>query len=304
MKFLDKLNDIAEKAIKKVEDVGTSATEIYKKEGMDGFLDRANKGLNNVERKAVSLGNKTADYFKEVGKRTDAAVKEANKDTKDEFEASVNAGVVKTVSTVQVVATDIAEKAKSVFRDLTSNDNTKERVDTEQLDSIKLEEVLKFLGAKVSLENPHKYINAEKEEIVVSGNNWYNFNNQKGGKGAISLLSSQLEKVNQPPVKADEKSMAKYKKEIYNEAINILGHLENNLNTPVQSVTPEIKKPVIKKVSKVEAPKPVASKKVVTKKAVAKKVVKENPPVEKKAKKVPLKKTEPVVAKKTTRKKQ
>ena len=107
MNFLDKLTKAAEDVAQKVEKVSKAATDIYKKEGVDGLLNQADKALDKVGEKATKIGEKTTEYIKEVQKKNKVVIEEVNKKTTDDLEAKINVGVAATVNTVNVVTEDL-----------------------------------------------------------------------------------------------------------------------------------------------------------------------------------------------------
>ena len=136
--------------------------------------------------------------------------------------------------------------------------------------------VLKFVGAKTNPEAKNKFIDSHGNNISVQGKAWYDWNNSKGGTGAVSLLKYELDL----SYKAS-KGKPVSPEAIEKEAVNILEQmalrqqvLDKEVEAPKVPAKKAVKKPAAKRVAKVveveEAPvKP--ARKAPTKKTTVKK---------------------------------
>ena len=204
MGIFDKLTNFADKAIKSVENTSDRVVDIYKKEGVDGLLERADKGLSNLEKKATQVTEKATSYAKEIAKSNKVEIEKAKKDSSDELGSVINSGVAVAVNTVSTVARDVAKKAKELVggKEVTATpSNPKDEVKTSNFESFRfseanavpLENVLKFVGAKPSSKELNQFIDSHGNNVSVKGTDWYDWNNSKGGKGAVSLLHYELD---------------------------------------------------------------------------------------------------------------
>lgn len=204
MGIFDKLTNFADKAIKSVEKTSDRVVDIYKKEGVDGLLERADKGLSNLEKKATQVTEKATSYAKEIAKSNKIEIEKAKKDSSDNLGAVVNSGVAVAVNTVSTVARYVAKKAKELVGDKEAKVNPqipKDEVKINAFESFRfaeanavpLENVLKFVGAKPSLKELNQFIDSHGNNVSVKGSAWHDWNNSKSGTGAVSLLKYELD---------------------------------------------------------------------------------------------------------------
>lgn len=278
MKFLDKLNEMTDKAVKSVENTKNKVNEFYKKEGLEGILVRADKGMDNLEKSFGKVADQTTTYIKGVTKSNVIKMEEAKRDSKDEFDAVINSGLAATVNTLTTVAKDLARKAKDVvsIKDVVSKPssvpiikkNAFEEFRVNQANNVALESVLKFVGAKADASTTGMFKDSHNNNISIIKNKWYNWNAEKGGIGAISLMAYQLD------VSYNTEDPNKVSKEdIRAEAINVLDQMslrQEVLEKELKEISKELKSEPVKKV----VAKKALPRKAVVKKPVAKKTVK------------------------------
>jgi hypothetical protein len=289
MGILDKLTSFADKAIKSVEKTTDKVAEIYKKEGVDGFLERADKGLGNLEKKATQVTEQATSYAKEIAKSNKVEIEKAKKDSSDDLGAVVNSSVAVAVNTVSTVARDVAKKAKELVGSkevVATPEVSKNEVKTNafeyfrfsEADAVALESVLKFVGAKSSTEAKNKFVDYHGNNLSVQGKSWYDWNNSKGGTGAVSLLKYELDLSYKAsggkPVSPEA---------IEKESVNILEQMAlrqqvvdkevKEVELPKAPAKKAVKKPAAKKVAKVVEEVPAKP----ARKAPAKKVAVKKP---------------------------
>lgn len=261
MKFLDKLNQIKDSAVNTLEKKAKNLSDIYKHEGVEGFLDRADKGLDQLEKKANQTLAETKEYVKDVHEKSKKEVEKENPTDK---------GVGVTVKTVSTIAKDVADKAKSLvesFEERKKTPSASDYVKYAQADQVELPEVMKFVGAlKVS---ESEYVDGYKNKIGLHSKAWFDSTNKKGGVGAVSLLKYQLSL----GYKAMDKTVEE--KALEKESVSILDKMF--LNKKAQEV---------KEQAEVEIKTAVP-----VKKAVAKRVVKKTIQVAKESDEEPKKTT-------------
>lgn len=276
MGIFDKLTSFADKAIKSVEKTSDRVVDIYKREGVDGLLERADKGLSNLEKKATQVTEQATSYAKEISKSNKIEIEKAKKDSSDDLGAVVNSGVAVAVNTVSTVARDVAKKAKELVGDKEVKVNPQTPKDEVKINSfeffrfaeanaVPLENVLKFVGAKPDVGGLKQFIDSHGNNLSVQGTSWYDWNNQKSGKGAVSLLKYELD-LSYNSSKGKPVSQESVEK----EAVNILEQMALRQQV-LEKETKEIlnSKLLTKKTSKVVEVGEVPTKSV--KKAVAKK---------------------------------
>lgn len=292
MNFLDKLTKVAEDMAQKVEKASKAATDIYKKDGVDGLLNQADKAFDKVGEKATKMGEKTTQYIKEVQKKNKEVIQEVNKKTTNDLEAKINVGVAATVNTVNVVTEDLIKMGKKVFSNLSdtpkptegkeSSEVTKKVHTVEptldsrynQLNQLPLKSVLKFIGAKQG-ESASSFVDKSGNTVLIAGNKWYSFKNELGGQGAVSFFAYHLSNFKSVDYQTEKKSLMI-------EAMNVLEqfslshHIEDEDKPKVEVTTkakPKVKKvePAVKapakKVVKKSVPEPVFVPKKVTRKS-------------------------------------
>lgn len=277
MGILNKLTEIADKAIKSIEKNSEKVVSIYKNEGVDGFLERADKGLGSLEEKASKVTDQAAAYAKEISKSNRIEIEKAKKSSTDDFDAILNSTVAVTVNTVSTVAKDVAKKAKDFVntkaedvsqpKESKKTSNAFESFRFSEADNVSLEDVLKFIGATPIKSEKNKFKDSHGNSISIVDKSWYDWTNSKGGKGAVSFLSYELDLsykfINSKPVSEEE---------IKKESINILDQMA--LRKQVMEKQSIDKKAPVKKISKKPLPKIAAKEVEKIPVSISKKVIK------------------------------
>lgn len=277
MNFLDRLTKVAEEVAQKVEKASKAATDIYKKDGVEGLLSQAEKALDKVGERATKMGEKTTEYFKDVQEKNKAVVKEVNKKTKDDLESKINVGVATTVNTVNVLTEDLIKMGKKVFNSSSDTPKSPEVKETtskkvtvvdhildnrsnryNQLNKLPLKSILKFIGAKPG-ESNSCFVDKSGNTLMIMGEKWYSLNDQVGGIGAISLFSYHLSHFKNVSYETEKKSLMTESMNIL-EQFSLSHQIEDEVKVqPVVASKPKIKKvaPPLKAVAKKVAKKSV-----------------------------------------------
>lgn len=216
MGLFDKITKLAEKAADAVVKTSDKINETYQKEGFDGILNKTADSITNA-------GKKTQDYINTLGEKnkqimdsmpdkdlegtlakatavvintTQTLVKDAAKVTVETVE-SVSKNLEKMVSedtSVEVktpVTETPAKKAKSDIKELFLNEGQ-----IAELDCMPISLFVEHLGAKNNVDGQSDKYHLDGFNFVAKDQKWYDFNNQKGGVGALSFMNHYIRVTN------------------------------------------------------------------------------------------------------------
>lgn len=315
MGIFDKITKLAEKAAEAVVKTSDKINKTYQEDGFDGLV---NKTANTF----TKAGQKTQDYLNNLGEKnkqildsipdkdlegtlakatavvintTQTIVKDAATLTKNTVE-SVSKNIDQTLN--ETSQKNVTEKSESPVESTKKTTSTKKQLflnegEIAELDCMPIILLVKELGAKTNIDGEKNKFSIDGANFVTNDQKWYDFNNNKGGSGAISFMNHyircQNDLVDNTSVEVNKEILHSsldilsniHKMKEYNETLSVWIKEENAKNKNVQSVksddnvepvkTKRIRKPSVKATET----NSVTEEIVKTPKKVVKKTVKE-----------------------------
>lgn len=300
MGLFDKITKLAEKAADAVVKTSDKINETYQKEGFDGII---NKTADSI----TTAGKKTQDYINTLGEKnkqimdsmpdknlegtlakatavvintTQTLVKDAAKVTVETVD-SVSKNLEKFVredSSVEVKSPSTekpTQKAKSDVRELFLNEGQ-----IAELDCMPINLFVAHLGAQSHVDGHADKYKLDGLNFVVKDQKWYDFNNNKGGVGALSFMNHYIRVTNG----LLDNTHDEVTKEIRNSTFSILNEIlempqyRNDLSVWIKEQNATVK-PVVNvqpEAQLVETAQPVVAKPKRTRKPAAPKAEVEN----------------------------
>lgn len=208
MKFLDKLNKLAEKLVTSVEETASDVSKTYKDKGINGFVEKASDNFD-------SLSAKTKDYYSTIAQTNKEILKSNTSKSLEDKIVTVAAVVVNTaqtivqdaVKTVAKTEEKVAEQTQETVAPASTKADTvvtktkkqitplSEQLNDGEIASLNftpLEIVLENIGATSTEKRPDRWTTTDKSTIIVVQDKWHCFTNGATGHGAVSLVKFAL----------------------------------------------------------------------------------------------------------------
>ena len=313
MGFFDKITKIAERAADAVVKTSDKIAQTYQEQGFDGIVNKTTDSLNKATQG-------TQSYFKNISQENKKIMESIPEKDLEGTIAKMAAVVINTTETLAKDAAKatmetvdnvskniqniIEEQKVSEQTDISTVNTPKEETkqttikardlflnqgEIAELDCMPIELFMKHLGAECNIDN-NKF-KLDGYTISTSNQKWFDWNNQKGGIGAITLVSHYV-RIKNNLLDNINKEISK---EVYHSSLEVLSQIfklqeyQKDLSSwiqknqpkkhePIDSVSEEVpvtsvkkaRKPKIEKTEPVEIVEPVKS----VKKTPAKKLLK------------------------------